>query len=141
MILRIYLLRKYSQILTFRSQSVKISWPQIVIFGNPQKYHVRENVLSNRISKQIQRLHVYRNNQTLVIAIDNSDGLLFKLSQLSITQSSLGGKHRVFICRIMNIEHCSILFVKDLKNTKPFITDNQYCDLKWHWSMQLPSKI
>ena len=45
-ILMIYLLRKYSIRSTLRSESAKISCPRIGIFVNPQKYHVRKNVLS-----------------------------------------------------------------------------------------------
>ena len=45
-ILIMYLLRKYSKLLTFRSLSAKISCPRIGIFGNPRKYHVREHFLS-----------------------------------------------------------------------------------------------
>ena len=45
-ILMIYLLRKHIKLSTFRSQSAKISCPQIGMFGNLRKYHVREKFLS-----------------------------------------------------------------------------------------------
>ena len=51
-ILTIHLLGKYSKLSTLRSQSAKISCPQIGMFGNPRKYHVRENVLSYSTSDE-----------------------------------------------------------------------------------------
>ena len=54
-ILIMYLLSKYSILSNLRSQSAKISCPRIGMFDNPQKYHVRKNVLSYNIKSNANK--------------------------------------------------------------------------------------